>query len=84
MTEQPESAVEVKPGDTWQHVKRGTTYRIVGTAELQMAFDALVDGSELVIYQGDDGKTWAREEGEFTDGRFVRLATQPAQEGREG
>jgi len=61
--------------EQWQHVKRGTVYRVIGRGELQMNNDCLVDGSAMVIYQGDDGRFWVREEGEFEDGRFVRLAT---------
>ena len=57
------------PGQRWRHKKRGTVYTEIGTAELQMATD-LVDGSFLTIYQGDDGKLWARQEDEFHDGRF--------------
>lgn len=59
-------------GERYRHVKRGTEYEVIGTAELQMSRD-LVDGSSLVIYRGDDGKLWAREEGEFHDGRFIAL-----------
>ncbi|MGB9154385.1 MAG: DUF1653 domain-containing protein [Alphaproteobacteria bacterium] len=54
---------------TVRHKKRGTTYEVIGYAELQMAHD-VVDGSCLIIYRGEDGKLWAREEGEFEDGRF--------------
>lgn len=58
----------------YRHVKRGTVYTVVGEAELQTATGALVDGSALVVYRGEDGKLWAREEGEFHDGRFEALA----------
>lgn len=68
---------QVEAGQCWQHVKRGTTYEVIGTAELQMSNDLLVDGSEMVVYRGDDGKLWAREEGEFTDGRFVLATPKP-------
>lgn len=64
---------DVTSGDRFQHLKRGTEYEVLGLAELQMACD-VVDGSALVVYRGDDGRIWAREEGEFLDGRFVRLA----------
>jgi hypothetical protein len=56
-------------GDVYRHIKRGTVYTVIGVAELQMRAD-LVDGSELILYQGEDGKLWAREVTEFTDGRF--------------
>jgi len=62
-------------GEVWQHVKRGTSYEVVGRAELQNGnVKGLREGVTLVVYRGSDGKLWAREEGEFTDGRFVRLA----------
>ncbi|MBS7812312.1 hypothetical protein [Roseococcus pinisoli] len=56
----------------YRHVKRGTEYTVLGQGELQMSAD-LVDGAELVIYRGDDGKIWFRETGEFHDGRFVKV-----------
>jgi hypothetical protein len=55
-----------------RHKKRGTTYEVIGTAELQMATD-LVDGAFLTIYRGEDGKWWARQEDEFEDGRFEEV-----------
>jgi hypothetical protein len=68
------------PGSKWRHKRRGTSYEVVGMAELQMTTD-LVDGSELVVYRGDDGKLWAREYGEFTDGRFECIdGEEPAAE----
>jgi hypothetical protein len=60
-------------GEKYRHVKRGTVYEVVGTAELQTTDGALVDGSSLIVYRGDDGRLWAREEGEFHDGRFAAL-----------
>jgi hypothetical protein len=62
----------------WRHLKRGTVYEEIGRGELQMSAD-LVDGSAMVIYRGDDGRLWVREEGEFEDGRFAAL---PVGEGR--
>jgi hypothetical protein len=54
----------------WRHVKRGTTYEEVGRGALQTATMDVVDGSCVVIYRGDDGRFWVREEAEFEDGRF--------------
>lgn len=55
-----------------RHKKRGTTYTVIGTAELRMAHD-LVYGAFLTIYQGEDGKWWARQEDEFEDERFEEV-----------
>ncbi|GAA3266074.1 hypothetical protein GCM10020258_46170 [Sphingomonas yabuuchiae] len=51
-------------------MKRGTVYQVIGTAELQ-AGQPQLEHAELVIYRGEDGKLWARNSGEFHDGRFV-------------
>jgi hypothetical protein len=59
-------------GERWRHLKRGTVYEIIGRGELQMGSD-LVDGSSMVVYRGEDGRIWVREESEFEDGRFERL-----------
>lgn len=71
----------LEQAERYRHVKRGTVYEVVGEAELQTVSGALVDGSALLIYRGDDGKLWAREEGEFHDGRFELL--KPAGDGGE-
>lgn len=56
-----------------QHVKLGSTYRVIGEAHLKTEF--LVDaGSRLVVYQSEqNGKLWVRPTGEFQDGRFFAL-----------
>src|SRR5579875_2303715 len=56
----------------WRHKKRGTTYTEIGRASLQTATGSVSEPATLVIYRGEDGKLWAREEGEFEDGRFER------------
>jgi predicted transcriptional regulator len=71
------TATPASDGERWRHLKRGTEYRVIARGELQASSDALVDGSSMVIYQGDDGRVWVREEGEFEDGRFERLPPQP-------
>lgn len=65
----------------YRHKKRGTTYEVIGVAELQVSADMLCDGSAMVVYRGADGKLWVREEGEFHDGRFE---AQPSSEHGRG
>jgi hypothetical protein len=66
-------------GEKYRHVKRGTVYEVVGRASLQNANCAtLSEAACMVIYRGDDGNLWAREESEFMDGRFAALATPDA------
>ena len=40
----------------------------------------LKDGQELVVYQGKDGRLWARPINEFHDGRFVLCPTDEPME----
>lgn len=65
-------------GDRYRHKKRGTTYQMIGVAELQVSFPPdPAEGALLVIYQSEhDGKMWARRETEFMDGRFQRLPSE--------
>jgi hypothetical protein len=62
-------------GRRFRHLKRGSTYTVVGRAELQSAVP-IAEGAELTIYrcEGDD-RLWARPTAEFTDGRFVEIKT---------
>lgn len=64
-----------------RHVKRGSTYDVIGVAEAQVSktgrsdFPATArligDGDRIVVYKADsDGKLWCRFEDEFLDGRF--------------
>lgn len=73
------------PADGWRHKKRGTTYKVIGTAEVQ-AEDCILEGDLVIVYRADsDGKLWVRPTEEFYDGRFKPSAkptpSQPAQEG---
>lgn len=56
----------------FRHIKRGSTYRVLGEAEAQVAHDfrPLRDGDKLTVYQAEDGRLWARFVDEFHDGRF--------------
>lgn len=53
----------------YRHKKRGGVYDCVSHASLQTD-KPIEDGCDLVIYQGEDGKWWARPTAEFHDGRF--------------
>lgn len=72
------------PATAWQHVKRGTTYDVIGNAEVQ-ATSPVREGDVVVVYRGKDGKFWARPEPEFVDGRFVPAASPyaPKESGNE-
>ena len=67
--------VAVQPDDAtverYRHKKRGTVYEVIGEAELQTNTDNLVDGSQMMVYRGEDGKLWCRHYDEFHDGRFA-------------
>jgi hypothetical protein len=64
-------------GTIVRHRKRGTIYTVVGTATLQTSVP-IGDDTALVVYQGEDGRFWARSAVEFFDGRFEKVS--PANE----
>jgi hypothetical protein len=52
----------------WRHKKRGSTYELVGEAQVQAPDSAPLTDYELVaVYRGDDGKLWVRRVSEFHD-----------------
>lgn len=79
---------------TARHISSGTSYDVLGEAEVQISrIDPveylpsggdrrISDGDTLTIYCGSDGKLWARFPDEFTDGRF-EVSTSPLA-GKEG
>lgn len=64
-------------GERVRHRQRGTEYEVLGVAELQIAYAPVMEGSKLAIYRGEDGRLWAREVGEFRDGRFETITPAP-------
>ena len=58
----------------YQHVRRGSRYAIIAQAKLQDATgNGVHEGSVLEIYTDASNTVWARETGEFHDGRFISL-----------
>lgn len=60
----------------YRHRKRGTTYQLIGHAEVQAPDDApLIEGEMVTVYRCEqDGALWVRRKPEFEDGRFERLS----------
>lgn len=53
----------------YQHVKRGTIYRILHDATFQA--EGPLDNQRVVVYQCEaDARVWVRPYSEFMDGRF--------------
>lgn len=68
-----EEAMADAPPHVVRHRTRGTTYVVVGEAELQAA-EPIAEGARLTVYRCQtDGRLWARPAAEFTDGRFETL-----------
>lgn len=72
----PEAGSEPAWRPTHRHVKRGTTYRVLGTADVQ-ANTCIIEGERVTVYQGEDRRLWVRPTGEFEDGRFAPIAPDP-------
>lgn len=68
----PSTSPEIK-GTIVRHRERGTMYTVVGDATLQTSVP-IGDDTALVIYQGEDGRFWARSAVEFFDGRFENVS----------
>lgn len=62
-------------GTRWRHLKRGTTYIVVGMAKLQTALTGgLADETKMVVYKNEmNEKLSVRSLDEFCDGRFDRI-----------
>lgn len=80
LSSRPDEGRSVPEGwrPTHRHLKRGTAYQVVGIAALQDASGLGVrEGMGLMIYRDEGGALWAREAGEFNDGRFEPLPAAP-------
>ena len=66
-------------GERWRHKKRGTTYAVLGHAQVQCS-DGLTDYELVTVYRGEQtGELWARRKSEFEDERrrFEQIETPP-------
>lgn len=72
-------ATRLEPMRYVRHVKRGSTYLVLGDAEMQisrpcrpqdMGGHLVQEGDKLTVYRAEDGTLWARFSDEFEDGRF--------------
>ena len=74
------NAGSCQPGERYQHIKRGTTYQVIGRGKLQT--DApLTDYAEVVAYRCEEtGDVWVRPQSEFTPDRFRALPAAPVAE----
>jgi hypothetical protein len=60
-----------------RHIKRGSTYRVLGKGKIQVSGNPLVDYAEVVVYASDEtGDIWIRPIDEFEDGRFEKIASE--------
>ncbi len=61
-----------------RHVKRGSTYLVVGLGKLQTS-TPISEGALVAFYRSEvDGEFWARPLSEFEDGRFVDIEMGPS------
>lgn len=77
-----EAAMRERAAQRVRHKQRGTTYEVIGEAEVQASIAkswdvpvlAITEGDKFVVYRSEaDGKLWARTPEEFNDGRFEAL-----------
>lgn len=80
-----ESANPLRAGAGYHHLKRGTTYTIVGIGHLNASdLSKLRDRAEVVIYRGADGFWEVREKSEFLDGRFEQQNSPISESANKG
>lgn len=67
-----------------RHKKRGSTYTVIGEAEIQTS-NRLFEEDRVTVYRCDtDGKIWARPTPEFEDGRFEPIEQSAEEVDRDG
>lgn len=75
LSEEMSKAVAIAPwGSRWKHLKTGNIYVVTGHCFLEAT------AAPAIIYtlEGKNGdQVWARDAGEFIDGRFLRQPYQP-------
>jgi hypothetical protein len=75
-------AAAAPAGAAWKHLKTGNSYQEVCRAHLNVSDGPPQEGDEVVIYRGEDGRLWAREDQDFR--RRFKLAAVPGQNSRGG
>lgn len=53
--------------ERFRHLKTGGTYQVLFRGVGLQTSLGMTDGETVVIYQGEDGRVWAREEVEFNE-----------------
>lgn len=68
------------PGDIIRHRKRGSTYKILHRATMQV--DGPLDDKPVLVYQClTDGRVWVRPAAEFAPSRFELVSASPISTG---
>ncbi|WP_063928393.1 hypothetical protein [Methylobacterium aquaticum] len=61
-----------------RHLKTGGVYEVLARGVMLQTSLGMTDEETVVIYRGEDGRWWAREEAEFDDGRFALVGAPDA------
>lgn len=64
---------------THRHLKRGSSYQVIGSAVLQTA-EPIHDAHAMTVYVSENGALWVRPTTEFNDDRFEQIAPPAASE----
>lgn len=61
----------VRLGRAVRHLKRGSVHGVLTERASVQSDTPIVEGDEVVVYIGEEGRVWIRPPAEFDDGRFV-------------